>query len=267
MPHQEWSLYGPQSFQGYLTEHNLRKHDTAQTISVDHYERLNPALRQADTMVLRLGKSHDGSTQFALVGTPGRLADFFLHDTPAPGPEPYTAEADLTAYSVFPTLTETSQVNLAFASGLIGHALDLDKPYPTAAPATGSSTYTFSFLVHSEYQQRLTHVNGQVEIDAVFVGRRRGNPHLFVLEAKSGTATRTLAKHKLVYAALALAPRVPPEMPIIPVYLRVTGQTYHLTECHLPDPRTQTVALDELTPVRRRSLTLTTTAEKPRANH
>jgi hypothetical protein len=106
----------------------------------------------------------------------------------------------------------------------------------------------------------LEHRIGQVEIDAVCVGRRNGRPHLFILEAKSGTDTRTLARHKLVYPALALAPRVPPDMPIVPVYLRVITEgesvRYHVVECALPDPRVALVSLDQLVPVRHRHLRL-----------
>ncbi|HYF95162.1 MAG TPA: hypothetical protein VD969_23375 [Symbiobacteriaceae bacterium] len=254
-----WSLFGPTSFQDYLTGNHIPKKDTAQAISVDHLERLAPSLKAKNTMVLRLGKGH-----FVLIGTPGHLHDFFLHDDELFGkrpPEAYeSAKEAITPYRVFPTLTETSLVNLAFASGLIGHALGLDPPYPTAAPATGSSTYTFRFRPHAHMGAILIHMGGQVEIDAVFTGSRGGKPHLFILEAKSGTDTRTLAKHKLVYPILALAPRVDPAWPIIPIYLRTVADTnaihYHIAECRFPDPRNGVQALTELEPVLARTHTL-----------
>lgn len=260
-----WSLFGPEPFQEYLTEHGLPRRDTAQAISVDFLERLAPSLRTHEVMVLRMGQS-GGTTRFALVSTPGRLRDFFLHDDEVFGdwgPEPFTPEVpprSLVAYSVLGVRTETSLVNLAFASGLIGEALGLDRPYPTGAPATGSSTYCFKFRPHSAMNTILEHIKGQVEIDAVFVGRREGQPHLFVVEAKSGAETRTLAKHKLVYPVLAVAPKVPAELPIVPVYLRVVDEgervLYHVTECGFADPRQVTPALDQLKPLRHRCLEL-----------
>jgi len=176
----EWGIFGPMSFQGYLEKYRLPAVNTASKISVDSLGRLSPDLRNAQSMVLRLGSSSDkpGSTQFAVIKTPGKLDDYFLHDEHCfseQSPQTYLPEASLRSlfpFYIFPKLTEKSMVNLAFASGLIGQALDLDKPYPTAAPATGNSTYTFSFYAHTEYQIELTHFNGQVEIDAVFVGRQ-----------------------------------------------------------------------------------------------
>lgn len=264
MPPGRWSLFGPRSFQDYLREHGLPRVDTAQHISVDAAERLAPTLREAQAMVLRLGAAQDGrGTQFALVGTPGHLNDFFLVDEPATGPPQRYQPKDtrpLYPYSVFPWLTETSTVNLGFASGLFGHALGLDPPYPTAAPATGSSTYTFSFRPHTAMDQVLEHHRGQVEIDAVFTGRRDGQDCLFIIEAKTRGREHTLAKHKLVYPVLALAPSVPHGMPIIPVYVRtqVTRQQvrYRVVECSFPDPRRRVTALDELQPTRRLSLVL-----------
>lgn len=180
------------------------------------------------------------------MSTPGRLREFFLHDDELFGagePEPFAPDVppqSLVAYSALGVLTETSLVNLAFASGLIGEALGLDRPYSTGAPATGSSTYCFAFRPHAAVDRVLEHSKGQVEMDAVFVGRRAGRPHLFVVEAKSGTETRTLAKHKLVYPVLAVAPRV----------------LYHVTEGRFPDQRTGMPVLDALEPVGHRCLAL-----------
>lgn len=260
----EWDVFeSPGSFQGYLDEHGL-KAATAPSISVDHMEKLAPSLRDRGGMVLRLGTAEDGRTGFALVGGPrAGLDDFFLHDDfEAAVPEwfePEVSPESLVAYTVFKEPTETTLVNLAFASGLIGRALELDKPYPTVAPATGSSTYDFKFRPHSRMDEVLEHRKGQVEIDAVFVGRRDGKPHLFVLEAKSGTETRTLAKHKLVYPLLALAPRVPAGMPVVPAYLRVVREpgrvVYHVTECSF-EQSGEVPALDELRPEVHRCLAL-----------
>lgn len=215
-------------------------------------------------MVLRLGAATDGpGIQFAVISTPGRLQDFFLDDGPDQPPEPFTPEwlpGSEIPYTVFPILTETSLVNLAFASGLIGCALGLDRPYPTSAPATGASTYTFRFRPHSAMPDVAEHIKGQVEIDAVFTARRGGRPCLFILEAKSGNTYHGLAKHKLVYPLLALAPRVAPDTLLIPVYLRIAADRteirYTVTECRYPDPRGGITCLNDLEPVTRRTLTL-----------
>lgn len=77
-----------------------------------------------------------------------------------------------------------------------------------------------------------------------------------------GWRRRSLAKHKLVYAvlALALAPHVPIDMPIVPVYLSVVkdnaGLAFRIAECKFPDPRVGVHALDELSTERCMQLTL-----------
>lgn len=217
----------PVSFQRYVAENGLRALNTAQYISVDALERLAPELREAQTMVLRLGRA-GSTTQFVLVRAPD-VRDFFLMDVEIfdkGDPVTFTPEMQpeaLLPYHVFPQPTETTLVNLAFASGLIGRALGLDKPYPTAAPATGASTYSFDFRPHRMCNNVLHHHEGQVEIDTVFVGGRRGTDHLFVLESKA-TDERSLAKHKLVYPVLALAASRKVAMPIVTVYVRVRAQ-------------------------------------------
>lgn len=52
------------------------------------------------------------------------------------------------------------------------------------------------------------HYKGQVEIDALFVGRRNRQETLFVIEAKTSNNFQSLAKHKLVYPVLALSSNV-----------------------------------------------------------
>lgn len=68
----------------------------------------------------------------------------------------------------------------AFASGPCWHAPGLDHPYPTAAPGTGSSTFSFSLLPWPELSQALEHVKGKVAIGAVFIrsDRRQRKPCL-----------------------------------------------------------------------------------------
>lgn len=236
-----WSVFGPTSFRRYLEENGFdeRRIDTAAMISVDSLDRLAPELKEAEAMVLRLGRAQDGpGTQFAVIGTPGRLEDFFLIDADVftqTEPEVYVPDCDLREilpYYLLPKLTERCLVNLAFASGLMGYALGLDKPWPRAAPATGAGTFSFTVVPYPG-GDALKHVSGQVEIDALFVGRRGGQEIAFALESKMGPAG-SLAKHKLVYAAKAVTPRLG-STPVVPVYLRCEAHgstvSYDIVEC------------------------------------
>jgi hypothetical protein len=263
-----WDIFASDSFKrDYLPMAGITEHsNTAEYISINSLTDLTPSLRRAEAMVLRLGASrnHPSTTKFAVVGTPGRLKDFFLmdheifDDASVEGNPPIRLNKSLFGYSLLPKITEKSVVNLAFAAGIVGDALNLDQPYPTAAPAAGNGTYSFTFQPHSEMRVELSHDRGQVDVDAAFVGRRNGRDCLFVLEAKTekqATRQTSLAVHKLVYPVLALCSQTSliGDMPIIPVYMRATLMDskvrYKIVECALPDPRTGLVGLDQLRPL------------------
>ena len=251
-------LFGPISFQDYLKEHGLPASGTAESISIDSYERLPNDLKDNDTMILRLGESLKGTgTQFCLVKSKGCLSDFFLIDNDAFSDKegstflPSASIRQLFAYQLLPALSESSFVNLGLASGLISFALGLSDQGEIAAPATGRSAFSFKLKAHTSLPDELEHRNGQVEIDALFVGTRNGKEALFIVEAKSNVSDKSLAKHKLVYPIFAVAKSVPKDMPIVPVYMKIVeapdGLHYHVVECEFPDPRKERRALNELT--------------------
>jgi hypothetical protein len=219
------STWGPQSFQGYLRANGLSSAKTADKISVQQLSGLDPALRAAHVMVFRLGASGHGNTQFGLAHA-HHIQQFFLldelHDGPCSTFVPDVPVSDLFPFQLFGSLTETGGVNLAIASGLLGHALGCDQPHPRVAPATGASTYDFDVRPHAS-SVAWRHVNGQVEIDAVVLGRREQRRILFVIESKHGRPgpLTALPKTKLAYPCSAVASRgVPSDIPIVPVYLR-----------------------------------------------
>src|SRR4051794_17804958 len=105
------------------------------------------------------------------------------------------------------------------------------------APATGQSTFSFDLKPHSSSDTVWRHLRGQVQIDALFVGRRDGEELIFVVEAKHGSYPSSLAKHKLVYPVLAIAPQVSKYLRIVPVYVRVARLDgdlhFFVAECFL----------------------------------
>ncbi|MFM2566400.1 DUF6997 domain-containing protein [Bacillus sp. GX] len=248
-------IFGPVPFLDYLSGLGFPKLRAPDAISIDSWERLHQSLKDSDSMVLRLGKSTGVGTQFAVVKIKNRLSEYFLFDEKIftnDGVEyiPEVEDNQLLAYQLLPTLTEASIVNLGFTSGLISKALGLDEVKPIFPPATCNSTFTFSFKPHSSLDIEVIHNKGQVEIDAMFVGKRNNVDTLFVVEAKIGSTHKSLAKHKLLYPVLAVAPQIPEHMPIVPVYLKVqnkkSGIHFHVVECEIPDPRKRMVAYDEL---------------------
>lgn len=253
-------IYGPKSFQEYVKAYHFDGLKTAQYISVDFYERLQKILRKNSTMVFRLGKSVDGkTTNFALVKVKDHLKDFFLCDKDIFSNEEITTFLPTTSlrkfyqYLILPELSESSFVNLGLASGLIATAISLDDPDATIIPATCQSTFTFEFKPHSHLPNILQHGNGQVEIDSIFIERRKDKDTLFLIEAKSSykrESFNSLAKHKLVYPLLALYPKIPKDMPIVPIYIKVKkiedGVTFDIAECEFPDPRKISPNIDQL---------------------
>jgi hypothetical protein len=249
-------VYGPVSFQSYLELHGLPARRTAEAISVDALDKLSLELRNHHVMVFRLGRGDSASTtQFALARSKSDFRDFFLDDNQLKEnitPEsfvPLCSFRNLFSFQLMPALTETSLVNLALASGLLGSALNLDEPADAAIPATGQSTFSFHVKPFRDSDIRWRHECGQVEIDAIFAARRAGKDVLFVVEAKVSNRLKTLAKHKLVYPVLSIQPHLPPSLPIVPVYLRIVRTARHLnffvTECCMSID----AAIDGLSPV------------------
>lgn len=250
--------YGPTSFRDYIDEQGLASTGrTPRYISVNSLAQLNGELHAAETMVFRLGSAPDGTgTQFLLARADSSIDEFFLLDRDAFGdadPESFVPSVDqeaTIAFQLLPQLSETSLVNLGLASGVLSEALDLDKDGALMPPATGRSTFTFDVQPHSSISETFQHRRGQVEIDTLFAERRDGERVLFVIEAKTGTSTSSLAKHKLVYPVLAIADDVPEEFEIVPVYIRASQEgremVYRTAECEIPDPREETVAVDEI---------------------
>ncbi|MEK4099757.1 DUF6997 domain-containing protein [Bacillus sp. FSL E2-0195] len=248
-------VFGPVSFLDYLSGLGFPKLKAPDAISIDSWERLHQSLKSNDCMVLRLGKSTGAGTQFAVVKVKDRLSEYFLFDEKIftnEGVEyfPEVEDNQLLAYQLLPTLTEASIVNLGFTSGLVSKALGLDEFKPIFSPATCNSTFTFSFKPHSSMDRNLIHKNGQVEIDAMFVEKRNKVNTLFVIEAKVGNKHKSLAKHKLLYPVLAVAPQIPDSIPIVPVYLKAhyeeDGIHFHIVECEIPDPRKNLIGYNEL---------------------
>ena len=255
-----------QSFQKYVSTNNL-KANTAASISIDSIKKLPKTLRDCNTMVLRLGsRLGDNQTYFSLVKS-NDVNDFFFNDQALFGqlqPElflPNVSIRSLFAFQLLPKVTETSVVNLAIASGLMAEALNLKDDKTIVVPATGQSTFTFSFKPHANEDVILEHINGQVEIDAVFVAKRDGKEHLFVIEAKHGDKFDSLAKHKLLYPSLSLLQKLPSSMPIVPVYLRSIktkkGIDFYIAECPcIVNQQDELYSLDTLSPCKVQALHL-----------
>lgn len=262
----EQKVSPPQGFQKYLSTNNL-KANTAATISIDSIKKLPKLLKEQNTMVLRLGsRSGDNQTYFSLVKS-NDINDFFFNDQALFGqlqPElflPNVSIRSLFAFQLLPKVTETSVVNLAIASGLMAESLNLKDDKTIVVPATGQSTFTFNFKPLANEDIALEHINGQVEIDAVFVAKRDGKEHLFVIEAKHGDKFDSLAKHKLLYPCLSLLQKLPSSMPIVPIYLRSIktekGIDFYIAECPcIVNQQDELYSLDTLSPCKVQALHL-----------
>jgi hypothetical protein len=219
-------------------------------------------------MVLRLGSGGKGSeTQFALVRASGHLRDFFIHDSEIEQNSisapflPSSRYIDIFPFTLFPNPSETNLVNFSLASGAVQDALEIEEKSSEMIPATGSTKATFDFYPHRNLQVPLTHQNGQIQVDAIIMGRRSGVQELFVIEAKVGPKNKTLAKHKLLYAACALAPQVPQGIRIVPTYIKFmrtdSGLKILLGECVFDgDPKHDILTLSEMRLVKTKVLTV-----------
>lgn len=253
---------GPLSWTDYLRGHgDSGAPKTAHHLSVQHLGGLDTDLKEAGTMVIRLGKG-----TFGLVRPP-QLTDFFLTELDSGNAELFFPESkpeELFPFRLMGAGIEANGVNLALASGAFNAALDLPNKTPRNAPALGKSTYDFKVRPHRELPDLCWQHSGQVEIDALVLGQRLGRWTLFVIEAKSGSGIE-LAKYKLAYACEAL--RGHPllkgsdvEIEIVPVYLRSeptqNGVRLSFTECSYGSTTGNNNFIADLTPVHTRVLAI-----------
>ncbi|MCP4987625.1 MAG: hypothetical protein GY928_16665 [Colwellia sp.] len=246
-----------QPFRKYVMTNNLNVRGTAPHISINRFNDLKPELREAGCTVFRLGShGEDHNTWFSLARTVHGWSDYFLFDEEVFGNlelrrfTPLTSHENLFTYRLISKLTETSLVNLAFASGVLPSALGVANTKHQSIPATGKSIFTFKFKPNSESTIWLSHVQGQVEIDALFTGTRQGKDCLFVVEAKSGKRFDSLNKLKLAYPIFALQRMIPVHWEVIPVYLRTIRKKgcieFNIAECSFPRNRNIFGAVNEL---------------------
>jgi hypothetical protein len=261
MEHMGSETFGPESFRDYQAKHGLTiKGNAPAYISVDQLRSLKVDLREAQTMVFRLGRAQAGAgTAFALSRLRNDWSDFFIND------QRVFEESErkqffsgmpahqLLPFKLLPKLTETSLVNLAAAVGLLGKALNIDPETPASLPGTGRSTFSFAVTPHGTGSPIWEHRSGQVEVDAIFVGRRKNVETVFILEAKATSNPGTLAKHKLVYPYAALRPQIPSNMQVVPVYLRawVDGPSiyFNVVECTPPAAKDGASIISSLEPL------------------
>ena len=221
----EHHYFGPTEFLQYCKDINFKpKGTTAQYISLDFYEKLPEELKENEAMVLRMGGGQ--KTNFVLFKTDNSLKNFFLDDGSIfSNLEPRTfmpkvEMRELIPYYLMPTRSETTFVNFALSTGVFHKALGLDGNTKITMPATGKSTFSFDVKIHSSIDHVFHHKSGQVEIDGIFLGQKKGEDCLFILEAKNKDSNTTLSKHKLVYPILSIGNSVPLDIKIVPVYMK-----------------------------------------------
>lgn len=265
------SFSKPQSFIEYLDIYNFPKKGTAECISIQEISNLKADLRKYGYMVFRLG-FHNGAkgAHFALAKLKDKnnWSEYFLIDNEiflgikAESFLPNVSIRQLFAFELLSELTENSLVNLAISSGLMASALNIETSESLAAPASSSGCFTFSFSPSREMTSSWLHQNGQVEIDALFVGKRDGEEVLFVIEAKTSSQFKSLSKHKLIYPVLSISDKVPDSIPIVPVYLRAIKSLdkryvdFYIAECTSINRTQGEVFLNELEVVNARHLIL-----------
>lgn len=244
---------------------------TQETISVQELQKLEPELKAKHVMVFRCG-ARGGGTRFALARSKCWPKDYFILDEGfAAEPPTLLSRAPMRELFGFNLVkpVERTLVNLALTSGALATALQLDDLNYAPPGATGNSAYSFKFRPHSCDETVVPHEEGQVEIDLLFVAQRNSEDSVFVVEAKYENRTGrrstlpngTLAKHKLLFPVLAVRPRVPGSMRIIPVYLKaVVGEgsiDFHVAECEpYRGGGSEVECVDCMTVARRQSLRL-----------
>lgn len=246
----------PRPFVPYARSQGFPEVKTADCISVQNYQMLAQELKEANTMVFRLGYESGSQASFALAKHTGTWADYFLiDDLIFKDCKILTAvirQESLRIFDFLPRATETSLVNLAAASGLLQQALQLDDEKNPLVCATAQGAYNFEVRPHHNLAAVWNHKRGQVEIDGAFIAKQGGQETLFVVEAKVSSKFSSLSKHKVAYPMLAIEgetdfSKTEPTMPVVGVYLRVIREQsrfeFYVAECRFSSVQREIASL------------------------
>ena len=258
----------PESFQNYKKRANIKIKNirTAQMLSIYAIKDLQKELFDANCTIFRLGSPKGESyTHFAIAKYYNDWSDYFLIDDDifSNNEVQYVIDNKEVKYlfKLLQVLSESALVNLSLASGVLYKALNIKTDYQNIIPAVSAGSFTFDFKPLSNSNCRLTHHQGQVEIDSFFIAERNNIKNLFIVEAKltnkkiKGKKRYSLAKHKLLYPILAMKNNIPSTLNVIPVYIRFiinnnSSINIHIIECSIPRVKDEFGALDQLKPIR-----------------
>jgi len=215
----------PREWQAYLQSRGVSTtRKSPEFLAPDDLTKLNSQLRDANCMIYRLGAAGGGSrTHFSVVSCPSLEDQFISNQTILAASSdqlflPTVPARELFSFGLVPNATENGLVNLALCAGILDDALGIE--HRAALPARGNSQYSFRVFPTSEQQNLvLEHVAGQVEIDAVFLGKQYGADTIFVVEAKRLQGRRGIAKAKLGYSTSAVQSLLKFPLKVQTVYL------------------------------------------------
>ncbi len=258
----------PEAFASFRKKHGIKKQlRTADYLSVQTLEGLDPFLREHQLMVFRLG-SNPGQKGglFGIIRARNEIEDFFgvdsklFKDAPLDFPVRDKINERMKLYSLLSKFNEETALDYCFNAGVITNVLGLDKHPEGGMIKTGTFTASFTFRPRADLDLIWHHQNGQVEIDGIFFGRRSGEPCLFVIEAKHGNWA-SISKAKMAYSCLAIPPgKLPEKCKIVPVYVKTiqleNSLTCHLAEFELNLGDNNSIAIDTIVPVRTSSFAI-----------
>ena len=209
---------------------------TADILAIDDYKNLESSLKKNGYNIFRLGTHLGNKAHFSIVKMSSQKEQYLFHDEIIKTDKkifiPDVPARELFSYTLIPNATERGLVNVALASGILKDALGLQSE-PTL-PIQGNSTYSFDVYPTSEQENlSYSHVNGQVEIDSCFLGKRNGREEIFVLEAKMLQGRKSLSKTKLAYAKLAVESVSKIKLPINLVYLLINKSESNAIEFYV----------------------------------
>jgi len=215
----------PREWQAYLRTRGISTtRKSPEFLAPDDLTKLNSQLRDANCMIFRLGAAGSGSkTHFSVVSCMSLEDQFISNQTVLAASSdqlffPIVPARELFSFGLIPNATENGLINLALCAGIIDEALGIEQR--ATLPARGNSLYSFRVCPSSEQQNlALEHVTGQVEIDAVFLGKQSGVDTIFVVEAKRLQGRRGISKAKLGYSTLAVQSLLKFPLKVQTVYL------------------------------------------------
>ncbi|MEM2923809.1 MAG: hypothetical protein QXI69_01635 [Candidatus Nitrosocaldus sp.] len=214
-----------------LAKHFSVNFNTVDMLSIDSYEQLPSYFKRLDCGIIRLGYGIQKNTADFILCKPTKGAQdlYLFNDRLFYSDSSYGNGIDDNEYDIIARLLQRidrldERAGLNLFSYLFQFKDIFNMRDSRILSFSYKTTHTFKFIIESGLEP-VEFINGQIEVDLLLLlTSKEGQYKVVVIEAKSGSNNRSIAKHKILYSTMVAKRLFPDTDDILPAYLHITDE-------------------------------------------